>query len=104
MDPNDSQDSLTTARLMAIWWAFVWRCAVFGGIMGAVLGFVGGFLAASMGRGELSTSIGALMGYLASIPTSMVVLRHVLQKRFRTFEIRITPPSGSQAIVPPAAN
>lgn len=91
MAQSEFAQEVTVQRLVAIWWAFAWRAMLLSAVLGALLGFIGGFVAALIGRRDLSAAVGALLGYLGSIPVSIVVLRHVLQKRFRTFEIRIVP-------------
>lgn len=74
-------------RTLIIWWAIAWRQLVFGLLAGAVLGFGSGFILGLAGHAELAPAIGMLLGWLAMIPISIVVLRIVLQKKFQTFSI-----------------
>jgi len=80
---------VTLERVLVIWWSLVWRTLVFGIVVGAVLGFCGGFLVGFAGHPELGTAVGLILGWLGSIPLSIVLLRIVLMKKYPEFSIRI---------------
>jgi hypothetical protein len=66
---------LTFERTLPIWWSFIWRQTAIGGLIGGALGFVGGYLAAVAGSPQYAASIGALAGWLSSIPVSIWAIR-----------------------------
>jgi hypothetical protein len=76
-------------RVIQIWWSIVWRQAVFGLVAGIGLGFIGGFLAAFAGRPDLATVVAIVLGWLGSIPLSVVVLRIALKKKYEEFSLKI---------------
>lgn len=79
----------TWDRVIQIWWSIVWRQAVFGLVAGIGLGFIGGFLAAFAGRPDLATLVAMVLGWLGSIPLSVVVLRIALKKKYEEFSLKI---------------
>jgi hypothetical protein len=80
---------LTVERVLAVSWSFVWRSMVFSILVGAVMGLIGGGIVGGAGHSELGSAVGALLGWIASIPVSIVVLRQVLLKKFSTFSIKL---------------
>ena len=80
---------VTLERILAVWWSFVWRSAIFTMLLGVVLGFGGGIIVGAAGHPELGGAVGALLGWLASIPVSIAVLGKVLGKQFNGFRIRL---------------
>jgi hypothetical protein len=90
MDPIQTQElEVTWARTLRIWWSYVWRCGLYGGLLGLLLGFVGGVVVALMGRPDLSALVGGIWGYLGAIPISIIMLRNILRKRFPEFTVRL---------------
>jgi outer membrane lipoprotein SlyB len=65
-------------KILPIWWSFAWRGCVVGGLVGALLGAVSGGVAGLTGHAEIASMVGALMGYLGSIPVSIWALREAL--------------------------
>lgn len=76
-------------RVLLIWWGLIWRTMVFGTLVSAALSFCAGFLVGVAGHPELGTAVGLLIGWLSSIPVSIVLLRVVLNKKFSEFSIRL---------------
>jgi hypothetical protein len=76
---------------MRIWWALIWRRVVFSTILGVILGASGGFIVGAAGRPDLGAPVGAVLGWLGSIPVSVLVLGIVPRKRYRQFSIRVIP-------------
>lgn len=75
--------------ILRIWWSYFWRATVLGALAGFVLGALAGFLVALLGRPELGPRLGGFLGTLVQIPVSMVVLRMVLRKQYKSFSIRL---------------
>jgi hypothetical protein len=71
---------MTLEQVLPIWWSLVWRCVVFSMVVGAVLGFCGGFILGMNGHPELAAPVGALLGWLGSIPVSIWSLKAALEK------------------------
>lgn len=80
---------VTWANAIYVWWSFVWRCVLFGGIAGALLGGIGGAVAALIGRGELAGTVGGILGYLISIPVSVWALKTVLSMQYKNFSVAL---------------
>ena len=78
---------ITFAELQSIWWAFFWRSAVFGLLIGFILGVIGGATIAVLGHPEWATIIGSAIGFISSIPATMLALRLALRKKYHTFEL-----------------
>jgi membrane glycosyltransferase len=69
----------------------MWRCALFTSLLGFVLGFIVGFVVTIIGRGDLSGTVGSVLGFLVSIPISIIVLKKILNKKFKDFSIVLVP-------------
>jgi hypothetical protein len=74
---------------MQIWWSYIWRCALFSALLAVPLGAIGGITVAIIGRPDLGGSVGGILGYLGSIPVSIIMLRIILRKRFKNFSIAL---------------
>ena len=72
---------ITLETVLGIWWSFIWRWTVVAMVVGGLLGGIGGFIVAAWGSPEISGAIGALLGWLASIPVSIWALRAALRKK-----------------------
>jgi hypothetical protein len=80
---------VTWDRTLVIWWSYVWRCVLYSMLLGAFLGFGGGLIVGLVGRADLGAPVGALLGWLGSIPVSIVVLKQLLAKRFKAFSLAL---------------
>lgn len=89
MDTSPHFLEVTFERTITVWWSFIWRTAVFSMLLGAFLGLSGGIVVGIAGHGELGGAVGALLGWLGSIPVSIAVLRIVLRKQFNGFTIKL---------------
>lgn len=82
----------TFKRSARIWWAWVWRSAVFGGAAGLfgslVLSLSGILDRVSERTGQL---LGIAMGIAVAIPVGIWVFQMVLEKDFGEFQIRLAP-------------
>ncbi len=76
---------------LCVWWAFVWRASLFSFIVSIVIGFIAGVALSVAGKPEHSRIVGTLVGYLVSIPISILVFRHVLEKGYKNFRIVLVP-------------
>lgn len=95
MADSEFASDVTLERVLSVWWAFLWRTALYGMILGVALGFIGGFVVGAAGRPDLGAPVRALLGWLGSIPVSFVVMSIVLKKRYGSFSIRLLPQSSA---------
>lgn len=58
-------------------------------VAGAVMGFIGGFIVGVAGNPELGGSVGALLGWLCSIPASIWAMKAALRKRYGGLRIAL---------------
>jgi hypothetical protein len=88
----------TFKRTARIWWAWVWRSALFGGaagLFGSVVLSVSGILEhISENAGKY---LGLAVGLALAVPVGIWVFQIILEKDFGEFRIRLVPKS------PPAA-
>ena len=68
---SDSAIDITWERVLTVWWAFFWRFAIYAMVLGFVLGFVGGAIVGLLGRPDLGAPVGAVLGWLGSVPISL---------------------------------
>ena len=54
-----------------------------------ILGAIGGVVVGVMGKSELGGPLGALFGYLGSIPVSIIVFKKILNKQFSGYSIAL---------------
>lgn len=80
---------VTLERTLIVWWSFMWRVVVWSMVLGVALGFAGGVVVGMVGKPELGAAVGALLGWLGSIPVTIVVLRVVLRKHYGDFTIQL---------------
>lgn len=88
MDENSLVD-VTLGNTLRIWWAFMWRTTIFSILLAAVLGFILGFVLALFGKTEHAKVLGGALGYLVSIPISILVLKQILKKKYKYFSIAL---------------
>jgi hypothetical protein len=90
----------TFKRSARIWWAWVWRSAVFGGAAGLfgslVLGLSGILARVSEKTGQY---LGVAIGVALAIPVGIWVFQMVLEKEFGEFRIRLVPKAAIAPIV-----
>lgn len=91
MAKSEFAADFTWGRIIRIWWAFIWRGILYGAILGGVLGGIGGLIVGMAGRPDLGAIVGAALGWLGSIPVSLLVLGIALRKRYRQFSIKLMP-------------
>jgi hypothetical protein len=89
MAKSEFASDVTWERVRSIWWAFLWRAAIYSALLGFVLGFVGGVVVAVLGRRDLGPPVGAVLGSIGSLPISFVVMSIVLKKRYGSFSVRL---------------
>jgi hypothetical protein len=56
-------------------------------LVGFVLGFIGGFIVFAAGKPDLARAIGAILGWLGSIPVSIWALKTALSKKHDGFSL-----------------
>lgn len=98
---------VTWGKATRVWWSFFWRGTILGMIAGAALGAIGGFVVGVMGKPELGPIVGGVLGWLASIPISIWILKNLLNKKYKTFSVALIgedalPLSGHPAEYDPA--
>ena len=74
---NTNRLPLTWSGVLAVWWSFMWRAVIYGGLLGGLLGVIAGIIAGTPERGAF---FGAILGYIAGIPASMLALKQALTK------------------------
>lgn len=89
MDRNVEICEVTLDQTVSIWWSMMWRATLMGMLVGAILGFIGGYIFMAVGRPELAGIIGALLGWLASIPVSIWALRAALSKKHGGYSVAL---------------
>ena len=72
--------SITWGKTVSVWWSAAWRGGLYGFVGGFILGFIGGFAAALLHTPEKAALFGAIGGYIAAIPASMLGLKQALSK------------------------
>ena len=84
----------TFKRSARIWWAWVWRSAVFGGAAG-LFGSLVLSLSGILDRVSEKTGqyLGVAIGIALAVPVGIWVFQMVLEKEFGEFRIRLVPKS-----------
>jgi hypothetical protein len=81
--------------VLPLWWAFFWRASVLSCLVGLVLGAIGGFIVGMLRLPPLAGGIvGGVLGWAGSIPVSILVFRHVLGKKYKSFSIQFVGSTG----------
>jgi hypothetical protein len=90
----------TFKRSARIWWAWVWRSAVFGGAAG-LFGSLVLSLSGILDRVSEKTGqyMGLAIGVALAIPVGIWVFQMVLEKEFDEFRIRLVPKAAIAPIV-----
>ena len=76
-------NEITYEATIPVWWAFLWRACIGGAILGAVLGSIGGLVMGLTGHPDSAGSVGALMGWLATFPSSIWALKAALNAKHK---------------------
>lgn len=94
-------NELTLERALPIWWAFVWRATLSVGVAGVFVGFMVSLIVGAAGAPELGRPVGAVLGWLASIPCSVWAFREALISPYRDFEIALVGKASMASTPPP---
>ncbi len=89
-----NQFSIDYEKTLSIWWSWLWRAFIFSVIFGGLLGGIGGFVVGFAGHPEAASSVGGLMGWLASIPVSIWALKAALSKKHKGYSVRLVTESA----------
>jgi hypothetical protein len=81
-------------HILPIWWAFFWRASLLGLLAGGVFGAIGGAIMGVAGHLEAANTAGQILGYLSTLPVTLLVLRHVLAKKYASFSIQFVKKAG----------
>jgi hypothetical protein len=88
----------TFKRAAKIWWAWVWRSAVFGvaaGMFGSVVLSLSGIL--SRVSEKAGQYLGVALGIALAVPVGVWVFQMILEKDFGEFRIRLAPKAPPSA-------
>ena len=91
MDGSMTKLEVTWKRALTVWWSLAWRSIVFGAAAGAIAGAFIGMIAGLMGQAEKAQQWGSYVGQIVSIPVSMIVVKIILQKKWKEFSIALIP-------------
>jgi ABC-type nitrate/sulfonate/bicarbonate transport system permease component len=81
---------VTWGTTLRVWWSYVWRSALFSMLLGFVLGLIGGIIVGIVGgTHQTASNVGAILGYLGSIPVSIWVLKKILSKKYKEFSVAL---------------
>ena len=89
MDGSVEKLEVTWQRVLTIWWSIAWRGFVFGVLSGVIVGAFWGLIAGLLGHADKAEKWGTLGGQIVSIPISMIVLKMVLEKKWKEFSIAL---------------
>ncbi len=84
-----NEAEINLERTLSIWWSFVWRAVLLSMVVGASLGGIGGFIVGASGNPQMGASVGALLGWLGSIPVSIWALKAALSKRHGGYRLAL---------------
>jgi hypothetical protein len=92
----------TLGHGLRIWWAFFWRNTGISYVVGALLA-AGILFAAQLKHFQVDPRLFIFGGYVLEYFTAIFVVHYIVQKRFRSFRIILTPAGGgdSAQILPP---
>jgi len=85
------ESEITFQRSLSIWWSFVWRSVLVSIVLGAFLGFIGAVVAVLLGRPQLGSRLGGLLGWLGSIPGSIWALKEALAQKHAGHRVALLP-------------
>jgi hypothetical protein len=88
------QTEITRKNLFPIWWAFIWRFVLVSMLAGFIVGFFGGLILGLTGKGQHASIVGALLGWLASLPVSFWALKTALTKQYQGFAVSLVKSSS----------
>jgi hypothetical protein len=88
------RSEISWTQATRIWWSIAWRTLLFSALAGAMVGGAAGAGLGATGHGDLAAPTGRVLGWLASVPVSIGVIRAVLRKDFADFSLRLVPHGG----------
>jgi ABC-type uncharacterized transport system permease subunit len=80
---------------LKVWWAFTWRSFLISLVIAMAIGLLLGILGIIFGmsperQDSLSGTMAPLLGLIVYVFVSIEVMRRILKKKFKTFEIAVT--------------
>ena len=91
MEDSVAKLEVTWGRALTVWWSLMWRIIVFGVAAGLVAGAFVGVIAGLTGQADKAKVWGGVAGYIVSVPVPMLVVKIVLQKKWKEFSIGLIP-------------
>jgi phosphotransferase system glucose/maltose/N-acetylglucosamine-specific IIC component len=83
-------NELSRREHLALWWSFIWRATLFGGLAGLVLGACAGVVMNLFGLSAYSTIAGGAAGFVCNLVATYWAIGHVLtKKKYASFSIRV---------------
>jgi len=80
----------TRQLALKVWWAFIWRAALFALLGGFLIGMVFGVVQIALGLDPAAmTGISGLLGLALAVGISVEVMFRLLKKRFNGFELAL---------------
>ena len=86
---DDIKLNLDFDKVLSIWWSMVWRTLLTSTVGGALLGGGVGFILGLTGLGDSAGAVGAILGWLISIPCSIWGLNSALHKKHKGYALRL---------------
>jgi len=78
-----------------VWWAFIWRSALFSILIGIGLGMIVGFFGVIVGLPPgFMVSLSSLLGIVLGVSVSVWAMKMVLNKKFKQFQIVLIQTQG----------
>jgi hypothetical protein len=82
---------ITWARVVRVWWAYLWRnliVIILGAIAGGIVGFILGFILGAMGIATSTIQlVTAPLGGLIGLALSVIPMKMILGKDFGPFRL-----------------
>jgi hypothetical protein len=82
-------NELSRREHLTLWWSFIWRVTLFGGLAGLAFGAIAGVAMGLLGLSAYSALAGGVAGFICNLVATYIGIGHVLTRKHATFGIRI---------------
>ncbi|WP_165186826.1 hypothetical protein [Caulobacter soli] len=83
-------NELSRREHLALWWSFIWRATLFGGLAGIMLGAFAGVVMNLVGLGAYGAMAGGVAGFVCNLVATYWTIGHILtKKKYASFSIRV---------------
>ncbi len=87
---------VTWRRVLRVWWSYFWRATLLGALASILFATGAAYVLVWLGYPGYTGQVGAMVGYLVTIPVSILCIKLLLGRSFSGFRLLLVKDSTEQ--------